>query len=106
GRTDPHPPPRAFVVDPHDLPDGVDVALDEMPFERVAGAEGDLDVDAPAGSHLAQRRSAACLLRDGGEEAFSVDRLGRDAGSVDADRAAGVDLPTRLGRVDVEVIGR
>src|SRR5215207_3756875 len=54
GDGDAQPPRKAVLAHREQLADAVDVALDDVPAERLAGAQGRLEVDPRAGGELTE----------------------------------------------------
>ena len=101
-RLDEHAQPLPFLLDGPDAPDCVDVALDVVPAELLAGSDRRLDVDAypPARGF---RASCADRLGNGVERNGSVgDRRRGQAAAVDRDRVADTGAGRRLRRAHDE----
>ena len=71
--------------------DPVDMALNDVPAHRVAGAQGGLEVDRRAAGELAERRAGEGFGNGMEDQPVCLDGLGREADAVDRDRAADVD---------------
>jgi hypothetical protein len=84
-----------------DRPDGVDVALHEVPAEAVAGSQGKLEIDAGAGLQVAQRGAIQGLVHHLGPECVRGDLGGGQAHAVDRHRVALGELPRQVG-LDLE----
>ena len=86
----------------HDAAHVVDVALDEMPAERLAGPECGLDVDLVARLQPSERRPRERLGDRVEADRRTVDRLGGEARPADRDRVADRRRRCRAGSLDDE----
>jgi hypothetical protein len=82
-------PAARFVVDPQYLADTVDVPLDQMTVDPVAGRQGQLEVDRSTGGGSVERGTATRLVGDGYDEFAGLGRLHRQPDTVQTDGAPG-----------------
>ena len=84
------------------MADPVDVPLDVVAAERLAGPERRLDVDAGAGREAAERRARERLGHGVEGDAPVGDRDRGQAAAADRDGVADRVAGSRLGRLDLE----
>ena len=92
GRADPDPQAAVFGVDPGHLPDCVDVALDEVPVQRVPDRQRQFEVDvdhlSSIESKVERRRVSAAIVA---ANTPPVTLLDGEPDSAHADGPAGLD---------------
>ena len=95
-RGDPDDPGEALLAHRVDLAGAVDVALDDVAAEPVAGAQRQLEVDRVARPERAERAAPQRLLHHVGGEAVTVGLDRRQADAVDRHRVARAELAGEL----------